>query len=61
MTRAVIGFLARMSATVCGFLICGVALFGEVQHHLLPGASAHVALFLLGCLTIVRAWTDDTP
>lgn len=56
-----VGGLARLAAGLCGALICGVALFGEVTHAWLPGASAHIALFMLGALTLVRACKDDAP
>lgn len=61
MTRRIIEGCARMSAGVCGLLICGVALFGEVTHSWLPGASANIVLFLLGALTLLRACKDDAP
>jgi hypothetical protein len=37
----IIGFWARAGAIMCGVICCCVALFGTVEHGLLPGASAH--------------------
>lgn len=61
MTALVFRGLSRLASGVCGLLICGVALFGEVTHPWLPGASAHVVLFLLGALTCARAVMEDKP
>jgi hypothetical protein len=57
----IIGFWARAGAIMCGVICCCVALFGTVEHGLLPGASAHVVLFLLGTGAIIRALRDDQP
>lgn len=59
MSRVIIGAVARLCAGVAGITLLLVSLFGEVTHSLLPGASAHIALFVVGAFTLVRAWSDD--
>ena len=54
-----INFACRMGAMLCGVIICGVALFGEVRHGLLPGASANIVAFLLGAASIARGMRAD--